>query len=278
MFGIVDVGGGERGVYGAGVFDYCIEQQIEFDYCIGVSAGSANAASYISQQLGRNYAFYSTYSFRPEYMGIRSALFTGEYANLEYIYGTLSNSDGEYPLDWKAVEDSSKRLVVVTTDSDTALPAYFEKDSMSQDDYCAIKASSSLPLVSKPYPVNGKTYYDGGLSDPIPVRRAFHDGCEKVVVILTRPRDYFRSSSRDIAFARFLKGRYPRVAEALCNRASLYNMQLKLLYKYEQEGKVLILAPDTIANMDTLTKDKDAINMLYAKGLRDAYAIDSFLG
>ena len=95
--GIVDVGGGFRGIYAAGVFDYCLDRDIHFDLSIGVSAGSANVMSYLAGQRGRNYKFYTEYALRPEYMGAKNVLKRGSYIDLDYVYGTLSNSTGEYP-------------------------------------------------------------------------------------------------------------------------------------------------------------------------------------
>ena len=96
--GIIDVGGGLRGIYAAGVFDWCMENGVQFDYGIGISAGSANLASYLSGQHGRNYAFYEEYSMRKQYMGAGNMLHGGTFLNLQYIYGTLSNAGGENPL------------------------------------------------------------------------------------------------------------------------------------------------------------------------------------
>ena len=277
MLGIVDVGGGERGAYGAGVLDWCLENDVDFDCCLGVSAGAANLSSYIAGQLGRNFAFYTAYSFRPQYMGFGLALRTREYADLDYIYGTLSNADGEFPLDYPAMVGSGKQFIIVATDAQSARPVYFTMEDLAQDDYAPVKASSAIPLVNKPYPVAGRPCFDGGLSDPIPVKHALDLGCEKVVVILTRPRDYYRDPKRDKWAVRAIARKYPRAAEALANRAGLYNLQLDLAKKYEREGKALIVAPDDIGAMKTLTKDRAAIEALYAKGLRDARAIGEFL-
>ena len=277
MIGVVDVGGGERGVYGAAVLDWCMENGVQFDTCVGVSAGAANLCSYTAGQIGRNFAFYTTYSFRPEYMGLGLYARTREYTDLDYIYGGLSNSDGDYPLDYEAMVNSGKKFIIVATDAHSGLPVYFTMDDMSQDDYAPVKASSALPLVNKPYPVNGRLCYDGGLSDPIPVRRALEAGCEKVVLILTRPRDQYRDPIDDLRFVRMLAPKRPRIAEALANRAGLYNLQLDLAKKYEREGKVLIVAPDDISGMKTLTKDLNAIESLYAKGYADAFAIADYL-
>lgn len=277
MIGVVDVGGGERGAYGCGVFDQCLDQGISFDCCVGVSAGAANISSYLAGQKGRNFAFYTHYSFRPQYMGLGLLLRKREYADLDYIYGTLSDAEGEYPLDFAAMKASGKEFVIVAADAATGLPTYFSMDDMDQDDYAPVKASSALPLVSKAYPVHGRPCFDGGLSDPIPMRKALEQGCDKVVVILTRPRDCYRSSKRDAVLARLVAPRYPRIAEALANRAGLYNLQLDLAKKYEREGKVLIVAPESIGDMQTLTKNRSEIEGLYAKGYRDGLAIADFI-
>ena len=277
MTGVIDVGGGMRGSYGAGVFDWCMDNQISFDYHVGVSAGSANLCSLLAGQRGRNLFFYADYSFRPEYMGLKHFLQTGDYLDLEYIYGgALSNSSGEYPLDFEGMLASGKPFEIVATDALTGLPHYFEMREMQQDDYGAIKASSCVPAVNHPYAWKGGLYYDGGLSDPIPYKRCLDAGCEKVVVVLTRPRDYFRDPAKDERMARLLY-KYPNAAKALTFRSRLYNDQLKDVTELERQGRALIVAPDDISGMKTLTKDKDAIVALYQKGYRDAEAIGSFI-
>ena len=97
--GIIDVGGGLRGIYGAGVLDRCMEEGVRFDCCIGVSAGSANMSSYVAGQHGRNKPFYQDYSFRKEYMSVGNLVRKHSYLDLEYVYGALSNRGGENPLD-----------------------------------------------------------------------------------------------------------------------------------------------------------------------------------
>ena len=189
MIGVVDVGGGLRGVYGAGVFDTCLDEGIAFDYLIGVSAGSANVASFLAGQKGRNLKFYADYSFRKAYMSFRNLLRRGSYLDLDYIYGdALTNAGGEYPLDYQAMAARPETAKIVATDAATGQPVYFDFHDMAQDDYGAIKASCCVPVVNRPYRWRGKAYYDGGLSDPIPFQQAFQAGCDRVVVILTRPK------------------------------------------------------------------------------------------
>ena len=265
MTGIVDVGGGLRGAFGAGVFDYCLDQGITFPYCIGVSAGSANLCSFLAGQKGRNTYFYCVYPQRKAYMSLRNLLLHGSYIDLEYVYGTLSNSDGENPLDYEALRDNPARMRIVATNAETGRPVYFEKEDMQKDAYEAIKASSCLPGICRPWRIDGTPYYDGGVSDPIPFARAFADGCDKVVVILTRPVDYERAQGKDKYFAKLLR-RYPKSAEALLRRYETYNSQLREAHALEKEGVLRLIAPDDISGIGTLSRDPAPIRRLYEKG------------
>lgn len=277
MIGVVDVGGGLRDIYGAGVFDYCMDHAISFDYCIGVSAGSANVASYLAHQRGRNYKFYMDFAFRRQYMSMRNFLRTGSYVNLDYVYGALSNSGGESPLDYPTLAHSHAKLLVVALNALTGGTIYFTKRDISQDNYHIFKASSCIPVVCKPYIVNGIPCFDGGLADPIPIQRAFDDGCDRVVVILTRPIDSLRTPEKDQRMARLLRKRYPKAAEHLASRYQIYNDELALAKECQQQGRALILAPDNLGGLETLTRDKAAMDRLYRKGYLDASAIRDFL-
>ncbi|MGN0038144.1 MAG: patatin family protein [Coriobacteriales bacterium] len=278
MIGVVDVGGGLRGAYGAGVFDWCLDNGLAFDCCVGVSAGSANVAAYIGKQRGRNLRFYEAYSQRSEYMGLRALVRSHSFLSVDYVYGTLSNSGGEDPLDYQAMRSSSQQFHAVATDASTGEPVYFTLDDMGQDDYLPLKASSSVPLVCRPHKRDGRAYYDGGISDPIPLQHAFDLGCSKVAVILTRPSNFYRDPRKDAWMARLLSLRWPRAGEALRKRAQLYNRELDFAKEQCAEGRALIIAPDSIGEMGTLTKDIDAIHALYCKGYKDAEQLAGFAG
>ena len=277
MLGIIDVGGGTRGVYGAGVFDRCLTDNIKFDYVIGVSAGSANCASYCAGQKGRNYVFYTDYAFRKEYMGLETLKDTGSFIGLDYIYGALSNSDGEYPLDYDAMMASGVRYEIVTANALTGEPVYWQKEDMQKDCYDIIKASCCVPFVNKPYTINGVPYYDGGIADPVPLDRAFAMGCDRVVLVLTKPKDQLRKPGKDVVLAKRIARRYPNAARRLRLRADWYNLGVQLAKAYEAQGKALIVAPDDTCGVDTLTRDKEAMDRLYQKGYADAEAIRGFL-
>lgn len=277
MTGIIDVGGGLRGIFGAGVYDYCMEHGITFDCCIGVSAGAANMASFQAGQQFRNYVFYTDFSMRKEYMSLENFTKTGSYIDLEYVYGDLTNSDGEYPLDYEAMMKNPASYIIVTTNAETGEPVYFTKNDLKKDSYGPVIASSCVPVINKAYEIDGVPYLDGGLSDPIPYEKAFGLGCDRVVVVLTRPRTEERVPDKDELFAKVLNKSYPEAARRLCERAGKYNGQLEAIKALEKEGSVLIIAPDDIGHLKTLTRDIDQLKGLYRKGLVAAQALNDYM-
>ena len=275
--GIVDVGGGLRGIYAAGVLDYCMDQGIHFDLGIGVSAGSANLASYGAGQRGRNYQFYTEYAFRKQYMSLGNFVERKSYVDLDYVDGTLSRSDGENPLDYAALRDNPMAFYVVATEAETGQAHYFDKSHIHQDDYSIMKASSAIPFVCKPYIVQGTPYYDGALGDPVPIEKAFQLGCDRVVVILTKPEKELRTSRKDEKLAVGIRKKYPAAAEKLCRRAQRYNESVALAKDYAKQGKAFIVAPDDTCGVDTLKKDKESLHRLYEKGYKDGKKITDYL-
>lgn len=275
--GVIDVGGGLRGIYAAGVFDWCLENGVKFDYGIGISAGSANLASNLSGQRGRNYLFYEEYSMRRQYMGAGNMLRSGSFLNLQYIYGTLSNAGCENPLDFEKMSANPMEWYMIATDATTGKPKYFTRSDMHQDDYRVLMASCCIPVACKPIVIDGIPYYDGALGDTIPLKKAFADGCDKVVLILTKPEGTVRADSTDRKLARVIRRRYPKAAEQLALRAQHYNEGIALAEQLAAEGKVLIIAPDDTCGVKTLTRDQEALKKLYSKGIRDAQAIEAFI-
>ncbi len=275
--GVVDAGGGYRGIYAAGVLDYCLDHGIQFDLGIGVSAGSANLISYAAGQARRNYHFYAEYGLRKEYAGFKNFLFKRSFVDLDYVYGTLSNSDGENPLDYAAAVKSPMEFFAVATEAVTGDAKYFDMSYISQDDYSVMKASSAIPFVCHPYPVGDTLYYDGALADPIPIEKAFLMGCNKVVVLLTLPEDTLRTPDRDMKLAARLRKKYPLAAEKLTQRAKRYNEGVTLSKSCAEDGKALIVAPDDTCGVSTLSRDADALRRLYEKGYRDGAKIVPFM-
>lgn len=274
--GVIDVGGGLRGIYAVGAFDYCMDHGIHFDLGIGISAGSANLASFAAGQRGRNYQFYTEYAFRKRYMSVRNFVFKRSFIDMDYVYGTLSRSDGENPLDYCSLRDNPMELYVVATNARTGQAKYFEKKDICQDDYSILKASCAIPFVCKPYEVENVPYYDGALGDPVPVEKAFQLGCDRVVVILTKPEGELRTSDRDAKLAARIRKKYPEAAEKLCQRAQRYNEGVSAAQKYARQGKAIIIAPNDTCGVSTLKKDKVSLQRLYDKGYADGKKITDF--
>ena len=250
---------------------------MQFDYGIGISAGSANLASYLSGQHGRNYAFYEEYSMRKQYMGAGNMFHGGTFLNLQYIYGTLSNAGGENPLDFAKMNENPMEWYMIATNANTGRPKYFTRGDLHQDDYRVLMASCCIPVACKPIEIDGVPYYDGALGDTIPLDKAFADGCDKVVLLLTKPAGTIRADGTDRKLARAIRRRYPQAARQLALRAQHYNEGIEKAQRLAAEGKVLIIAPDDTCGVKTLTRDQEALKKLYGKGLHDAEAIRDFI-
>ena len=272
-YGVIDVGGGLRGIYGAGVLDRCLEEDLRFDLCIGVSAGSANMASYLAGQHGRNKPFYDEYSFRREYMSVHNLIRKHSYLDLSYVYGTLSNAGGENPLDYAALARSPAELCVVAANAQNGEAQYFTKADLHPDDYRVLMASCCIPVIDQPCVIDGVPYFDGGLADPVPLEWAFAHGCDRVALILTKPIGLVSSDVRDKHLAHLLQSHYPAAAEGLRRRAWRYNTAVQRARELERQGLVCIIAPDNTEGMSTLTKNRAGLEKMYAKGKQDAEAL-----
>ena len=159
-------------------------------------------------------------------------------------------------------------LCVVAADALTGEPVYFTKDNLAQDSYDIFKASSSIPFVCPPYPVRGRLYYDGALGDPVPVEKAFALGCDRVVVVLTKPEGVPRTPGKDLIFAAGISRRYPAAAHALRLRASRYNAAVFAARALCPRGARGDNLADDTCGVDTLTRSRGALEKLYQKGLR----------
>ena len=277
--GMIDVGGGMRGAFGCGVMDRCLDDGIMVDYGIGVSAGSANLVTYFAHQKGRCRMFYTDFAFRKEYMSFSNILHGRSYLDLDYIYGTLSNSNGEYPLDFARAKAENKEFYIVACNAVTGAPKYFTlADGMAADHYDALKASSCVPIASKPFVIDGVPYVDGSLADPIPLDKALADGCDKVILILTKPKEHITQSTAYRLSEKWLRRKgYPKAADGMHEKSERYNTALDKAMQLEKEGKVLIVAPRSIEGMQTLKKDHAAIDNLYRHGYEEGETVKQFL-
>lgn len=277
MVGVIDVGGGMRDIYGAGAFDRFLDDGVSFDCCVGVSAGSGNLISFLAGQRGRAYRFYCTYSFRKQYMSIGNFIKDGSYINFNYPYDVISVASGEDPLDYKVFSSYKGSFYITTTDAITGEAVFFDGLEMPLDCYDPIKASGTLPVVCKPRKINDNIYYDGGVAEPVPLERALEEGCDKIVLILTRPKSFRMVKGKESLASKIIRKKYPNTADALEKRAERYNATVEKAIEMEKQGKCLILAPDDCCGIDTLSKNKDNLDKLYHKGYEDAARVKEFI-
>lgn len=264
--GVVDVGGGMRGVFASGALDYCLEAGIGFDCCIGVSAGSANLITYLAGQKERNFQFYHEYAFRRKYMSLSNLIFGGSYFNLDYIYGTLGNSDGENPLDYEAYSRNKADFFVVAEDAVSGKAVYFTRNDIKFDDCRVLMASSSIPGINKPYYIGGKPYFDGALADPVPIQKAFMEGCDRVVLLLSHQLDEPVDYQTDVFLANLIRNQYPVSANKLMLRAEKYERSIALANQYASMNRLLFVAPEETFGVTATKRTKQGIESLYAHG------------
>lgn len=278
MLGIIDVGGGMRGSFTAGIYDYFMDRGVQpFDYLIGVSAGSGNMISYLARQRGRNLRFYLDYAFRREYMSMHNMLRTGSYINLDYPYTFLSGPGGEDPVDLEAFNASAARYEAVVTDAASGNPVYYGKELLREGNFDVIKASCAVPGACQPYPVLGKPGFDGGVADPVPYKRALEQGCDRIVLLLTRPAGYLRPPLEHQEVLEKTMRSWPNAYGALLRRSARYNRDVAAVKELEREGKALLIAPQDIGGMGTLTKDREAVERLYHMGYAEGPKIMEFV-
>ena len=267
--GLVVEGGGMKCAYNAAILDLFLYDGITFDYCIGVSAGSGNLVSYLAGQRGRNLRFFTEHIHDPEYFGLKSLLKTGNLFGIQHIYGDLTRANGKDPLDFPEFLKNPAEYEAVVTNALTGKPEYFGKDAMQQDDYRLIMASSSIPVVCHPVELNGVPYFDGGLSDAIPVRRALERGCDRLVVILSKNRDYVKKPQGMRPLYRWACRKYPKVVNAIEHRHIAYNENLKEVFALERDGTAFVMAPSEPLHVNTYSMKEEAERALYDLGLRD---------
>lgn len=261
--GLVLEGGGMRGVFTSGVLDAFMKHGVYFRYVVAVSAGACNGMSYISRQPRRarlsNIDFLTQYG----YIGWRHLLRQGCIFDQELLYDKFPN---EYlPFDFDTYFQWSATFEMVTTNCLTGQAEYLTESNARQRSLDIVRASSSLPYVSKIVMIDGIPMLDGGIVDSIPVMRAIETGHPQNVVILTRNKGY-RSKERDRKIPPFVYKKYPRLRVALSRRVAAYNEQLELVERLEELGKIVCIRPQRPMEVGRMEKDIGRLERLYQEG------------
>lgn len=259
-----------KGVYTAGVLDFFLDKGLEFSSVYGVSAGACHMCSYLSKQRGRAFDINVDYLDTGRYCSIRSLLTSGDLFNVDICYHLIP--DYLYPYDYEAFNQYKGKAYSVATDIVSGRPEYFRITDMKKD-IDKIRASASLPMVSRNVKIDGKYYLDGGISDAIPLQKSVMDGNRKNVVIMTKEPGFVRKPTGQLALikARYLK--YPKVAELMAERHINYNEQVAYIEKQEREGKAFVIRPKKPGNVGRVEKDIVKLRKLYEEGCADAAAV-----
>jgi predicted patatin/cPLA2 family phospholipase len=266
--GLVLEGGGMRGVYTAGVLEYFLEQDLCFPYVIGVSAGACNAASYLSKQRGRNRIVNVDYVTDPRYISWRNYFKSRQFFGMDFIFDEIPNKLVPYHYDEFYKNESE--FVIGTTDCHTGKPVYYGKKDYGKDMLKVLKASSSLPFIAPEVEFNSRVLLDGGISDPIPIKKAQQDGLKKNIVILTRNRGYTKKPSK---FTFMVKRKYPHytgLQKALTERCRTYNETLCYVEQEEKNGTVLVIQPQEPLTVGRMERNPQKLEKLYLQGYEDA--------
>lgn len=265
--GLVLEGGGMRGLYTAGILDFFMEKGMVFENCYGVSAGACHLASYMSNQKGRAMHVSLDYLKDKRYCSAYSLVTTGDLFGVDMCYNKIPNELNVY--DHDAFMKYPGKGYVVVTDIVTGRPEYIQLKDMHED-IQAIRASASLPMVSRNVEINGRKYLDGGMADSIPIRRSIKDGNEKNVVILTRPYGYRKKPTSNIRLLKMMYKKYPGVVRCMKRRHIRYNKALDFVEKEEIAGRAFVFRPESLVKIDRIEKDPKKLKVLYLQGYHDA--------
>lgn len=262
--GLVLEGGAMRGIFTAGVTDIMMENGIDFDGVIGVSAGAAFGCNYKSKQNGRAIRYNLKFCNDKRFCSVQSLIKTGDMFGAEFCYHELPSKHDIF--DTKTFEENPQEFYVVCTDVITGKPVYKRLDKAEYNDLEWIRASASMPLASRIVEIDGYKLLDGGISDSIPLAYFQKIGYEKCVVILTQPKGYIKTPSKSIYAAKLMLRKYPELIKTLENRPDVYNKQVKYIRNEEKKGNVFVIAPEEKLPVNRVEHDADKLRAVYEIG------------
>ena len=262
--GLVLEGGAMRGLWTAGVTDVMMEHDVWPDGLIGVSAGAAFGCNYKSRQVGRAIRYNTRFARDRRYSGLWSLVTSGDYFNANFGYHVVPY---EYDLfDTKAFEENPMQFIVVCTDVLTGQAVYHDMQHVSYEELEWLRASASMPLVSKVVEVEGHKLLDGGVSDSIPLSYFESIGYDHNVVILTQPLGYRKAPSKLMPLMRLSLRKYPLFVKAMSERYMMYNKQLEYVAQAEAEGRCLVIRPDEKIPIGHISHDAEQMRRVYEIG------------
>lgn len=268
--GLILEGGAMRGLYTAGVLDIFMDNNINIDGIIGVSAGALFGANYFSKQRGRALRYNKKYCKDKRYISIHSLLTTGNIINKDFAFYKVTHELD--PFDDKEFIKTNKDFYVVITNVETGLPEYVNIKNSTVENLEILRATSAMPMVSKMVEIDGQKYLDGALADSIPVEKGIDLGYDKLIVILTRPLNYRKKpfSKLETACIKLKYKKYPKLIDAILNRYSNYNASLEKIIDSENKKEIFVIRPSRDLNISRLEKDENKLQEVYDLGINDA--------
>lgn len=262
--GLILEGGAMRGMFTAGVMDVLMEQGIDFDGVIGVSAGAAFGCNYKSKQIGRVIRYNTRFCRDKRYSGFRVLLKTGNIYSTDFCYNEVPLVHDVF--DFDTFEQNPMEFYVVCTDVETGLPVYHNYGSRADHGFDWIRASASMPLVSQFVEIDGKKFLDGGISDSIPVKYFESLGYRKNIAVLTRPMGYQKEPNKLMPLIRRKYRAYPQLVDTLQNRHTRYNETLAYIRQEEAAGRLLVIRPETAIKVSAVEKNPEKLRSVYEMG------------
>ena len=253
-----------RGLWTAGIIDVMMEHHIEPDGLIGVSAGAAFGCNMKSRQIGRAIRYNARFAKDPRYSGVRSLLKTGDYFNAKFGYHVVPY---EYDIfDIKTFEQNPMQFTFVCTDVETGKAVYHDMQQVNYDELEWLRASASMPVVSKIVEVQGRKLLDGGVADSIPLEYFEKKGYERNIVILTQPAGFQKSPNKLMPVIRIALRKYPLMVKALEERHIMYNQQLDYVARAEAEGRCLVIRPEGKIPIGHISHNPEHMRLVYDMG------------
>lgn len=264
MPSLVLEGGTFRPIFSCGVMDVLLEENIMFPYCIGVSAGISNGISYISKQHKRNFKIGLKYRNDKRYLGVGNIKEQKSLFGLDFIFGQIPNELD--PFDWDTYQSYDGKILVGVSNALTAQAEY--KDGLKMDkNFTMLRATCALPMFFPAIYLDNTPYFDGGICDPIPIRKAIKDGNKKHLIVLTRTSDYRKESSKSTRMtAHLMRKKYPKLAEAILQRHISYNKTVDFCNQLEKDGKAVVIRPEI--PIHSFEKDTEKLEFAYNEGVR----------
>jgi predicted patatin/cPLA2 family phospholipase len=262
--GLVLEGGGMRGLFTAGILDVLMENNVTFDGVVGVSAGATFGCNFISHQIGRTLRYNMSQRKNPKYMGIRSLIKTGDYVGGEYAYHVLPTKLDVF--DFEAFEKNPTEFHVVTTNVRTGEAIYHRIDKVDYTGMEWIRASASMPIISRPVAIGDYEMLDGGIADSIPLRYFESEGFKRNIVILTQPKGFKKKLTKLMPVFKATMRKYPAIIEGMSKRHLMYNRELDYISQQQMAGKCLVICPSATLPIGRTSLNAKKMQHVYDMG------------